>query len=77
VLILHPERLEATPAADRETKRAEACVPVVALTRAKRELVFVAQPEGGGSDEQGGGVMERLGRVRQRLRALLPERQHD
>ena len=82
VLILHPELLEAAPAAGTEARRAEACVQFVALTRAKEELVFVAMPEaddrgtGGRGDETGGSPREgeprgrrRCGLLRRRRRA--------
>ena len=44
VVILYPELMPAGYARTAEAVRGEACVQFVALTRAKRDLVFVAEP---------------------------------
>jgi DNA helicase-2/ATP-dependent DNA helicase PcrA len=44
VLILYPELMPASYARTPEAVRGEACVAFVALTRAKRDLVFVQAP---------------------------------
>lgn len=44
VVILYPELMPAVYARTAEAVRGEACVQFVALTRAKRDLVFVASP---------------------------------
>ena len=44
VIILYPELMPATYAHTPEAIRGEECVQFVALTRAKRDLVFVEQP---------------------------------